>query len=122
MKKCADKPCKNCPWKKASKAGGADIPNFDMDLMRNLKNTVPARGSEQDGFFNIFACHDSPVGGEYACAGYIARHGLQNINVRLMATVGGVNISKALDCADTHDLYPDFWTMLDEYEAANEQG
>lgn len=116
MKICADKPCSNCPWLKSSSTGGADIPNFDIALMRRLKNTVPPRGSDQDGFYNIMACHKSNVNEEFACAGYIARHGIQNINVRLMAATAGLNLAKVIDNCEHLDLYENFYEMLDDFE------
>jgi hypothetical protein len=64
--------------------GGADIPGFSIEMMRNLRNTV----GEGDGMRTIMACHYSPVGKESACRGYIAREGRSNIWVRLLAFRG----------------------------------
>jgi len=117
-KKCAEKPCKNCPWKKSSLVGGANIPRFDIDLMRGLSSTVPPRDSNQDGMYKIFACHDSKVGNEFACAGYVAVQGYQNINVRLMAMMGHVDIIAVEDACSDYEMYSNFHEMLDDYEAA----
>ncbi len=118
MKQCADKPCPNCPWLKSSLVGGGSIPNFSIEQMRNLQNTVPERGSEDDGFRNIMACHKSTVNNQYACAGYIAVHGLQNINVRLMGARGHADLGKVFDNCEGLDLYSNFHDMLDDYEKA----
>jgi hypothetical protein len=118
MKKCADKPCPTCPWLKSSKVGGDDIRDFSIQQMRDLSITVPERGSDSDGFFNIMACHHSKEGEEYACAGYMAVHGLQNINVRIMALTGDVDLPKVLGNCEGLDLYDNFYTMLDDYENA----
>lgn len=114
---CADKPCPSCPWRRSSTVGGADIPGFSIVDMRKLANTAPPRGTTHDGFRTIMACHHSRPGREYACAGYIARHGESNINVRLMA-FAGADLNKVIaNCAGI-DLFDNFHEMLDAYEAA----
>jgi hypothetical protein len=118
MKKCADKPCPTCPWRKESKAGGGDIRGFSIQQMRDLSSTVPDRESDSDGFFSIMACHHSEEGEEYACAGYIAVQGLENINVRLLAAQGRIDLSKVLSNCEGLELYDSFYTMLDDYESA----
>lgn len=114
MKKCADKPCPNCPWYVGSSP--QDIPRFSIEKMRKLANTAPPRDSTQDGFRPIMACHKSKEGVEFACAGYIAVHGIQNINVRLLGMNDGVDIGKVLDNCEELDLHGSFHEMLDEYE------
>ncbi|MGE8063755.1 DUF6283 family protein [Pseudomonas sp. NPDC089569] len=114
---CAEKPCPTCPWRRSSTVGGADIPGFSIEDMRRPANTVPPRGTAQDGFLTIMACHHSKPGQEYACAGYIAQHGQSNINVRFMARAG-TDLNKVLaNCAGI-DLYDNFYEMLDTFEAA----
>nr|CAH7226211.1 hypothetical protein VCHA53O474_240088 [Vibrio chagasii] len=115
----APKPCKACPWKRSSKVGGADIPNFDMDMMRNLAGTAPERGKSDDDFRKIFACHDSKEGGECACAGYVARDGQHNISLRLLASKTNTPIQPIIERAEQEDLYNNFHEMFDDYEAAN---
>lgn len=118
MKLCAEKPCKTCHWRKSSTVGGADIPGFNMDKMRGLSNTAPPAGSEQDGFYKVMACHHSKEGQEFACAGYIARHGWQNINVRLMAATHNIPIQAVIEQCQDIELYDNFHSMLASYEAA----
>lgn len=111
-----NKPCKTCPWRKSSKVGGEPIPNFDMELMRGLANTVPPRGSEDDGFFSVMACHSFKVEDRVPCKGYIASVGDMNINVRIMASMKQIDFAEIIKEADGIDLYEDFYTMLDDYE------
>ncbi|MYM61609.1 hypothetical protein GTG28_20625 [Vibrio sp. OCN044] len=116
----APKPCKHCPWKRSSKVGGGDIPNFSLSLMRNLAST--AKGGavhDRDQFRKIFACHDSKEGSECACAGYVARDGLHNLNVRLLAIQNDVDLTSIIREAEKHELYDSFEEMLSDYEAAN---
>lgn len=120
MKLCAEKPCKQCPWVRDSDVGGASIPNFDIELMRNLANTCPPKGTDEDGFRNVMACHDSKDGKEYVCAGYVSVHGLRNINFRLMVSMNNINVGKVLDNCEEFDLYDNFHEMLEDYEANHE--
>jgi hypothetical protein len=118
MKMCAEKPCPTCPWLKSSKVGGEDIKNFDIELMRELKKTVPPEGTEDDGFYTIMACHHSKEEKKYACAGYIATHGFQNLNVRILAAQGEIDVHAVISNCEGLELYDNFHTMLEDYEDA----
>ena len=108
-------PCPTCPWRKSSTVGGADIPNFDLDLMRGLANTV-GRG---DDFRPIMACHYSQCGGEHPCIGYVARHGWSNLSVRLRAMDGRIDIRAIEQECQEIEMWDTFDEMLEAYEAAN---
>lgn len=108
-------PCPTCPWRKASTVGGADIPRFDIDMMRGLRNTV----GDGDAFRPIMACHYSQCGAERACVGYLIQHGYSNLAVR----VGLMNqtIEPWPDVEDLDfDLWDDFGEMLVAYEEAHD--
>jgi len=107
-------PCPTCPWRKSSTVGGADIPRFDIALMRRLTSTV-GRG---DAFRRIMACHGSACGGETPCIGYVHVEGYTNLGVRLMVMRGELDI-EAIDraCAGL-DLWDSFDEMLQAYEEA----
>ena len=107
-------PCPSCPWRKSSTVGGSDIPNFNLDKMRNLACTV----GDGDAFRPVMACHYSPDGEEYACVGYLAIEGYSNINVRLMAARGDLDLRAIWAQCEALDLWPSFSEMLAEYEAA----
>lgn len=108
-------PCPTCPWRRSSTVGGADIPAFDIDLMRGLRNTV----GEGDAFRPIMACHYSPCGSETPCLGYVAQVGWSNLALRIMAIDGKIDVAEVVDaCADL-DLWPSFAEMLAAYEVAN---
>lgn len=111
-------PCKSCPWIKTNQPGGDNIQGFSIEMMRDLSSTVPPRGSDQDGFFKVMACHHSKDSNMRACAGYIAVHGFQNINVRLMAARGKIDIKSVIKAAQKHSLYTSFYDMLDSFELA----
>lgn len=118
MKACDTKPCPSCPWIKANPPTGELIPNFDIGMMRNLANTVPPKGSEEGGFFNLMACHKSKEGEEFACAGYMATVGLRFNNMaRYFALRENVDVQSLFNNADKLDLYQDFYHMLEDYES-----
>lgn len=109
-------PCSTCPWRKTSTIGGADIPGFSIELMRGLSDTV----GEGDAFRTIMACHGSACGEERACSGYVAQEGDANLNVRVLAALGEIDIVGIREACDGLDLWPSFHEMLDAYEEASQ--
>ena len=107
-------PCVTCPWRRSSTVGGADIPGFDIDMMRALEGCV----GEDDGFRTIMACHGSAPGEERPCVGYLFRHGWSNLLVRIHSADGNIPMHELMDACQDLDLWPDFHTMLAAYEAA----
>jgi hypothetical protein len=108
-------PCVTCPWRKTSTVGGADIPRFDIDLMRGLSNTV----GPDDAFRPMMACHYSACGDETPCVGYVAIEGWRNLAVRVRAMRGDLDIGAIIDACEDLDLWPSFGEMLRAYEAAS---
>lgn len=111
-----NQPCCTCPWRKSSTIGGADIPNFNLEMMRGLSNTV----GNGDAFRPIMACHYSACGAESACIGYVAVEGSENISVRLMAIKGELDLSGIAKECEELDLWESFAEMLEAYEIASE--
>lgn len=107
-------PCQTCPWLKSNEPGGKGIPNFDIELMRRLSNTV----GEGDAFRPVMACHYSPCGGETACRGYVARHGWSNLNVRVLAMKGVIDIKGIVAACKGLKLWKSFAAMLRAFEKA----
>ncbi len=121
QKSFVKKPCKNCPWKRSSKAGGEDIPNFSIEMMRDLKKTTfeaDCHPNERDALRPVFACHDTKEGKEATCAGYVARDGKHNITVRFLAASDNVDLRPIIEAAEENELYNDFHEMLEDYEKA----
>lgn len=107
-------PCSTCPWRKTSTVGGAEIPGFNIDMMRRLSNTV----GEGDALRPIMACHGSEIGEETACVGYLAVEGWSNISVRLLAARNVIDLHAVEDACKNLDLWPSFHEMLTAYEDA----
>lgn len=109
-------PCPTCPWRLSSTEGGSDIPNFNIDLMRALRNTV-GRG---DDFRPIMSCHYSEEGEDYPCNGYVAVVGWSNLALRIMAMEGRLDIRGVMEACEGLELWDSFEEMLEAYEEAAE--
>jgi hypothetical protein len=85
--------CKACPWK-TSTVPERDIPGgYCEQKHKNLKGTVARPGSFEGlgrGTMRMMACHESPVGEEQPCVGWVL-HQLNegnNLGLRMMAMDG----------------------------------
>lgn len=108
-----DRPCPTCPWWLDNPTDGSRIPRFRLDYMLGLANTV----GPGDALRRIMACHASPVGRDFPCVGYVARHGLSNLALRITASQGRIDLIGIVEgCADL-PLYDTFWDMLAAYLA-----
>ena len=64
------KQCKKCPWR--VDVDPHDIPNgYCEEKHRALKNTIAEPGVLHARPIRMMACHDSPVGGERPCVGWL---------------------------------------------------
>ena len=111
VKKC-HAPCSSCPWRKSNPTDGSAIPNFDLDLMRGLRSTVGV----EDGFRKVMSCHGSTNERPHACRGYVAVEGIKNLNVRLLAIRGDLDIAGIQRAGARLDLWPSFDEMLAAFE------
>ena len=85
------KQCGKCPWKKNTDP--FEIPNgYSEDRHRGLKNTVAEPGRPCD-VLHLMACHDTPVGEEKPCVGWLINQlGVgNNITLRLRVTFGQID-------------------------------
>jgi Family of unknown function (DUF6283) len=66
------KQCRHCPWRKDVCVD--DIPGYSPELHPKLKSTI-AGPMDWTGAYrkrlNIMACHESPVGEETPCIGWV---------------------------------------------------
>lgn len=72
MIKAQKSPCANCPWRK-------DIPPGEFPPER-FRATA---GTAYDAAIPLFACHKSKDDDPVTCAGFLLRHGVHNLSVRL---------------------------------------
>ncbi len=103
------KQCAKCPWRKD--VNPHDIPNgYSEDLHHGLASTISDPGSCEhlDGPLRIMACHESKVGKEIPCVGWLA-HQLgpgNNIPLRVMASRGKINADFEL-VGEQHETFED---------------
>ena len=110
-------PCKTCPWR--VDADVTAIPNFNSQKAVGLLRTA-SMGSG-DAFRPIMACHHSKENADFACNGYLAREGWNNLNVRILLAKGRMlNPSAVLHACETQgvQLEPDYPTVLEKLAAA----
>jgi hypothetical protein len=107
-------PCPTCPWRRSSTVGGFDIPRFDIEKMRNLSACV----GDGDDFRTIMACHYSPCGDEKPCVGYLHVEGYSNLNVRVLAIQGRIDLATIRQDCEGLDLWPSFGEMFAAHEEA----
>jgi hypothetical protein len=101
------KQCKACPWRKD--VDPHDIPNgYSEALHCGLADTIAEPGAIRfGGALRIMACHESPVGEEMPCVGWL-HHQLgpgNNIALRLWARK---NLKKRLELVgEQHECFED---------------
>lgn len=107
-------PCASCPWRTTARA--EDIPNFSMDLAERLAATCPdSRGMGPNYGAKVFACHQSKVDDEFACAGWLAKVGNRHPEVRLAVTRGTLDpaaLTPGQGWPALHDSYVDVLEKL----------
>ncbi len=103
------KQCTHCPWKVSTDP--SQIPNGYCEKSHaNLANTI----ADGDGTLNtgstlrLMACHESPVGRERPCIGWLANQlgRGNNIGLRLAVCAGRIDASFELD-GEQHERFAD---------------
>lgn len=79
-------PCEECPWRK-------DVPTevFPADAFRASADT------SYDAAVKTFACHVSGAEKPATCAGFLLRHGENNLSIRLSFTGEKIDLSRIHD-------------------------
>lgn len=103
--------CKTCPWRK-DVVPDRDIPNgYDVEKHCNLKSTIAEPGLagflELRGPLRMMACHESKVGKEIVCVGWLDQQlgPGNNIPLRLAAIEG--RLPKYELIGEQHDRFED---------------
>lgn len=100
-------PCRSCPWRVGSSADA--IPGFSPQRAEDLRATCER---SQGLGTAMFACHQSRVGEEIVCAGWLAVHGRESIAVRIAVLEGRVPVQALDPGEDWPPLYADFDAMI----------
>jgi len=85
--------CKACPWKTSTRPE-RDIPGgYDADKHRDLKRTVRSGLESIAGPVRVMACHESAVGEELPCVGWLVNQigPGNNIGLRLAIARGKID-------------------------------
>lgn len=102
----AKRPCRECPWRRDTPPG-----QFPACRYGALRNTSGRRGAEAGVDQPWFACHMSPEGGEYACAGWLASVGLEHLGVRVALAAGRLPATAVSPGADWPPLFDSYEEM-----------
>jgi len=91
--------CKHCPWKVSSDPN--EIPNgYCREKHAALSNTIARPGAvDIGGTLRLMACHESPVGREQPCVGWLANQlgPGNNLALRWAVSRGSVKADFELD-------------------------
>jgi len=88
----ARKPCDECPWRMDVAPG-----KFSPDRFIALAPCSYDMGQ------TVFACHKSPEGREFACAGFLLMSGAHNFRVRMAM--------HAFDVSSSYPMFPTYRAM-----------
>lgn len=97
-------PCTSCPWR--TDADAQHIPGLHAALAEGL------RGTCEDQYGPLMACHQSREGAEHACAGWLAVYGHRSIRVRASVITGQTPLAALTPQPGWPELHPDFDAML----------
>jgi hypothetical protein len=87
--------CKKCPWKKA--VNPAEIPGqYDAAKHAHLETCNAETGK-------LMACHESPIGAEYACVGWLVNQLPTNGQLQTRARLGHFDPSRLKIEGEQHE-------------------
>lgn len=101
------KQCKKCPWKVG--VDPHDIPNgYDESKHCALQSTIAEPGALRPSGLSVMACHQTPVGKEKPCVGWLVNQlgPGNNIALRMAVMVGRVD-GNVETVGEQHDRFED---------------
>lgn len=105
------KQCKKCPWKKS--VNPHDIPDgYSEQKHINLKATITTGSALEQlspaGPNKVMACHETPLGGEQPCVGWLVNQlgPGNNIPLRIACMNGSIDTGVELD-GEQHKTFED---------------
>ena len=98
-----DKQCAKCPWKVA--VDPHDIPNgYSEDRHHSLVGTI-ATHLQIGGKIRVMACHESPVGDETECIGWLVNQMGSGNNIALRILMMKYDLSRVEVFGDQHQTF-----------------
>ncbi len=101
------KQCAKCPWKVATDPN--EIPGEYCETKHNdLRETIAEPGVMRLGGLRIMACHETPVGKEKPCVGWLDNQlgPGNNIGLRMAVLSGRIDTNYELD-GEQHERFED---------------
>jgi hypothetical protein len=103
--------CAKCPWKVTTDPN--DIPNgYCWIKHKNLKGTIAETIAEPgvlpEGPLRVFSCHESPVGRELPCVGWLMNQLGPGNNLKLrLAVIQGRFDTNVVTVGEQHERFED---------------
>lgn len=101
------KQCAKCPWKKG--VNPHEIPNgYDPEKHAALAGTIAEPGAVRLGGLRVFACHETPVGRELPCVGWLMNQlgPGNNLGLRLAVSMGRID-AEVQTVGPQHETFED---------------
>lgn len=107
LKLARTKQCAKCPWKKGTDPNA--IPNgYSVKKHKALKGTVAKPGELRlDGPMHVMACHDSEVGNESHCIGWLVNQLTIGNNIGLRFRMMDYDLSGIELDGEQHERFKD---------------
>lgn len=96
--------CKNCPWKVSTNTD--DIPNYQMDLHKDLKGTIASGDNYGLPRLKIMSCHESKDSEPEHCIGWMRNQLGRGNNLALRIDVMSCeNVGQIKTFGNQHQLF-----------------
>lgn len=100
------KQCLKCPWKKSTDPH--EIPDgYSVQAHKNLKGTIATPGVLSVGGIRAMACHESKLGEETYCLGWLAHQLGPGNNIGLRIRMLEYDLSELELVGEQHDRFED---------------
>ena len=102
-----EKQCEKCPWKTSTDPH--DIPHgYSEEAHCALEGTIARPGEFNiGGSLRVMACHESPVGKETECLGWLFNQLGSGNNIGLRILMSGYDLSRVELIGDQHETFED---------------
>ena len=111
------KQCDHCPWRKD--ACVEDIPGYVPELHPQLETTIAkpmdwSKLAQASSTLRLMACHESPVGEETSCIGWLVNQiGTGNNLMLRLAAFSCTNIEEVETVGEQHERFEDTLPQLE---------
>ena len=101
-----NKQCAKCPWKKSTNP--YDIPDgYSLKAHKKLKSTISAGFNVGCTELRLMACHESPIGKETHCVGWLMNQLGPGNNIALRLEMRNYDLSQVQLDGEQHETFED---------------